>query len=178
MRFIFITLFIVLYSSLCAQVYVPVDATSKVSFKIKNFGSTVDGSFKGLKGTIHFDVSNVSNAIFDVTINAATINTGIGMRDSHLRKPDYLNVADFPTIRFVSGKVEESGKANERIVTGKLTIKKTTKEISFPFQYSEANGVLKFTGAFTINRIDFGVGGNSFSLADELTVMLDVRASK
>lgn len=178
MRFIFAPLFIVLYSFVYAQVYVPVDATSKVSFKIKNFGSTVDGTFKGLKGTINFDASNLSDALFDVTINAATIDTGIGMRDNHLRKPDYFGVADFPTIQFVSNNVEKSGKANEAIVTAKLTIKKTTQKISFPFRYSIANGVLKFTGEFKINRRDFGVGGSSFNLADELTVLLDVRASR
>ncbi len=178
MRFIFTFFFIVLCSFVHAQVYVPVDATSKVSFKIKNFGSTVDGSFEGLKGTINFDASNLSNALFDVTINTATIDTGIGMRDNHLAKPDYFGVADFPTIRFISSKVEKSSKPNEAVVTGKLTIKKTTKEISFPFRYSEVNGVLKFTGEFKINRRDFNVGGSSFSLADELIVLLDVRASK
>jgi len=178
MRFIIALCLIVLYSIVQAQVYVPVDATSKVNFKIKNFGSTVDGSFTGLKGTINFDASNLSNARFDVTINAATIDTGIGMRDNHLRKPDYFGVADFPTIRFVSSKVEKSGKANENLITGKLTIKNTTKEISFPFQHGEANDVLKFTGGFKINRRDFNVGGSSISLSDELIVLLDVSTTK
>lgn len=171
-------LFIVLYSYVHAQIYAPVDATSEVSFKIKNFGSTVDGKFTGLKGTINFDASNPSTAIFDATIDVATIDTGIGMRDNHLRKPDYFDATEFPTIRFVSTKVEKSGKLNEAIVTGKLTIKRTTKEISFPFRYGETNGTLQLTGKFKINRKDFGVGTNSFSLADELIVLLDVRASK
>jgi polyisoprenoid-binding protein YceI len=178
MRLIFTLYFIILYSFSNAQVYAPVDATSKVSFKIKNFGSAVDGTFGGLKGAINFDAANLTDAIFDVTISTATINTGIGMRDNHLRKSDYFGVADFPAIRFVSSKVEKSVKSKEAIVTGKLTIKKTTKEISFPFRYEEANGVLQFTGEFKINRRDFGVGGNSLSLSDDLTVTLDVRASK
>ncbi len=178
MRFIITFFFIVHYSLVHAQVYVPDHVTSRVSFKIKNFGSTVDGTFKGLKGIINFDDSNLANALFDVTIDASTINTGIGMRDNHLRKPDYFGVATFPTIRFVSSKVEKSSKMNEAIVTGKLTIKKTTKEISFPFRYRDAIGVLQFTGEFKINRRDFGVGGSSISLADELTVLLDVRASQ
>lgn len=161
-----------------AQNYSPADDFSTVSFKIKNFGSTVNGTFKGLKGTIAFDAAAVTDARFDVTINAATIDTGIGMRDNHLRKPEYFGVTDFPTIRFVSTKVEKSGKANEAIITGKLTIKKTTKEISFPFRFDEANGVMQFTGEFKINRRDFSVGGSSISLADELTVFLDVKTSR
>lgn len=178
MRPIIIFFFILRYSLVDAQVYIPDDATSKINFKIKNFGSTVDGMFKGLKGTIKFDATNLSEALFDVTINTATIDTGIGMRDNHLRKPEYFNVVDFPTIRFVASKVSKSGTSNEAIVTGNLTIKKITKEISFPFLYSEANGTMKFTGEFKINRRDFGVGGQSFSLADELTVLLNVSASR
>lgn len=178
MRYIIAIFFIVLYSIVQAQVYVPVDAKSKVSFKIKNFGSTVDGSFKGLKGTINFDASTLSNAIFDVTINAATIDTGIGMRDNHLRKPDYFGVTNFPTIRFISSTVVKSGKPNEAVVSGNLTIKNTTKEISFPFRYGETNGVLHFTGEFKINRRDFNVGGSSISLSDEVIVLLDVGTTK
>lgn len=178
MRFKHTFFFLVLYSFTHAQVYLPDNVTSKVSFKIKNFGSTVDGTFKGLKGIIDFDDSNLGTARFDVTIDASSIDTGIGMRDNHLRKPDYFGVAAFPTIRFVSSKVEKSGKMNEAIVTGKLTIKKITKEISIPFRYGDATGVLQFKGEFTINRRDFGVGGSSFSLADEVTVLLNVRASQ
>ena len=178
MRYFLNLIFIGFYSFTTAQGYLPVDEASKVSFKIKNFGSSVDGNFKGLKGTIDFNPSDVINARFDVTLSTATIDTGIGMRDNHLRKPDYFGVADFPLIRFVSTKVVASGKTSEAIITGKLTIKKITKEISFPFRYSEANGMLQFTGEFQINRRDFNVGGSSISLADELKVMIDVKTSK
>ncbi len=178
MRYFLNLIFIGFYSFTTAQGYLPVDEASKVSFKIKNFGSSVDGNFKGLKGTIDFNPSDVINARFDVTLSTATIDTGIGMRDNHLCKPDYFGVADFPLIRFVSTKVVASGKTSEAIITGKLTIKKITKEISFPFRYSEANGMLQFTGEFQINRRDFNVGGSSISLADELKVMIDVKTSK
>jgi polyisoprenoid-binding protein YceI len=178
MRLIYIFIFTVLHSGSFAQTFIPDDASSKVSFKIKNFGSTVNGSFKGLKGTILFDASRLSDSKFDVTVNAATIDTGIGMRDNHLRKTDYFDATDFPLIRFVSAKVVASANPNEAIITGKLTIKKTTKEISFPFSYSVSNVGLHFKGEFKIDRTDFGVGGNSFSLSDEVTVSLDVKTSK
>ena len=178
MRNILTFIFIGLYFVARAQVYVPVDATSKVNFKIKNFGSSVDGSFKGLKGIINFDASALSDAKFDVTIEATAIDTGIGMRDNHLSKPDYFGATNFPTIRFVSTKVIASDKPKEAIITGNLTIKKTTKEVNFPFRYSQDKGVLQFTGEFKINRRDFDVGGRSISLADELTVLLDVKANK
>jgi polyisoprenoid-binding protein YceI len=178
MKCLLTCLLLAFYLGTSAQHYTPADAGSTVSFAIKNFGATVNGTFKGLKGTIVFDASDLANARFDVTVNATSIDTGIGMRDNHLRKSEYFGVADFPTIRFISTAIEQASKPNEARVTGKLTIKKTTKEISFPFRYADANGILQLTGRFTINRRDFGVGGNSISLSDELTVSLDVRASR
>ena len=167
-----------LISEADTQKYTPIDSESKVSFKIKNFGSTVDGSFKGLKGTINFDANTISNSAFDVTVDVSTIDTGIKMRDNHLRKGEYFDVSVFTTIRFVSTKVIVTAKSNEAIVTGNLTIKKMTKEISFPFRYKMIGGSPQFIGEFQIDRRDYGVGGSSITLSDELMVMLDVKASK
>jgi polyisoprenoid-binding protein YceI len=175
-RYVIAFLFVAIHSVVHAQAHVPVDSISKVSFQIKNFGSTVEGSFKGLKGTIYFDASTLASAVFDVSIEASSIDSGIGMRDNHLRKRNYLDAANFPTIRFVSTNVVAAENTNEAIITGRLTIKKTTKEVSFAFGYSEDNGVLRFTGEFQINRREFDVGGSSISLANELRVVLDVRA--
>jgi len=178
MRLILFFFLVCLFSEAYTQKYTPIDSESTVSFKIKNFGSTVDGSFKGLRGTINFDAFDLDNAKFDVTINAATIDTGIGMRDNHLRKSDYFDVATYSTIRFISTKVVPSAKPNEGVVTGKLTIKKTSKEISFPFTYKINNGAPQFIGEFQIDRKEYEVGGSSMTLADKLKVMLDVKASK
>lgn len=176
MRHVLAGCFFVLTSFAAAQVYAPDDANSKVVFKIKNFGSAVKGTFTGLRGKIIFDSASVLNTSFDVTINAATVDTGIGLRDNHLRKPDYFGVTQYPTIRFVSDKVKKSGKANQAVVTGRLTIKNTTREVSFPFSYSQIGGVVQFSGEFKIDRRDFEVGGNSISLSDEVTVSLSVSA--
>ena len=177
MRYLIAFVFIALHSVVHAQAYLPVDTLSKVNFQIKNFGATVEGSFNGLKGSINFDASSLSDAKFDVTIEATTVNTGIGMRDNHLRKRNYFDVANFPVVRFVSTEVVAAGQANEAFVTGLLTIKNNSKEVSFTFRYGDNDGVLRCTGEFQINRRDFDVGGSSISLADDLKVMLDVKAS-
>ena len=158
-----------------AQPYTPVDASSSISFKIKNFGSTVDGRFSGLSGSIFFDESNVSAASFQVTVESKTIDTGIGLRDSHLRKKDYFAVSEHATIRFASSSVTLA-KPGSGTVTGRLTIKKTTKEISVPFTYVLSGNTIRFKGEFALNRRDFGVGGGSISLADEVKVFLEVTA--
>ncbi len=168
------TLMLLLSLGLYAQQLKPNPDQSHVTFEIKNFGSTVDGSFKGLNGNIIFNESDISKSKFDVSIDTKTIDTDIGMRDKHLRKEEYFHVDAFPTIRFVSTKIVSS-KPGQGTVTGKLTIKKTTKEITFPFTYSLINGKPTFSGTFKLNRREYDVGGNSFSLADDLTVFLEVK---
>jgi len=158
-----------------AQPFTPVDASSSISFKIKNFGSTVEGRFQGLTGTIVFDDANASAASFNVAVESNTIDTGIGLRDNHLRKKDYFAVSEHATIRFASSSVTLA-KPGSGTVTGRLTIKKTTKEISIPFTYVLSGNTIRFKGEFALNRRDFGVGGGSISLADELTVFLEVTA--
>jgi polyisoprenoid-binding protein YceI len=61
-------------------------------------------------------------------------------------------------------------------VFGNLTIKDVTQEVKFPFTVTPKDGGYLFEGEFKINRRDFGVGGRSFSMADELKVELSVFA--
>ena len=78
-----------LFSVALAQHYKPVEEKSEVQFKVSHqmiFKSTVTGSFKGIKGTIIFDPKDLSGSAFDVSIDAATISSGISMRDNDLRK--------------------------------------------------------------------------------------------
>ena len=159
------------------QAYTPADSGSSVRFRIKNFGFNVTGTFTGLQGNIQFDPKDLASSRFDVSIDAKTINTGVDMRDNHLRKSEYFDVENYPQIRFVSVKISPSTKRGTLFIFGKLTIKKVTKDISFPFTATpKANGYL-FNGEFKINRRDFKVGGGS-TISDNLTVTLSVVAKK
>src|SRR6202000_3061657 len=85
-----------------ARQYMPADQGSTVAFTIKNFGFNTGGTFSGLQGTISLDPQDVSKASFDVSVDAATVNTGNDLRDDHLRKDGYFDVQKYPRIRFVS----------------------------------------------------------------------------
>jgi len=152
-----------------------VAAMSTVSFKIKNFGITVNGSFSGLRGDVMFTKNDPGQASFSASVDAASINSGISARDRHVKKPDYLYVEKFPRISFVSEKITQ-GDNGQYIVTGKLSIKDKSKLISFPFMVQAENGGERFTGSFTIDRREFDVGGYSISLSDNLTIFLSVYA--
>ena len=99
------------------------------------------------------------------------------MRDDHLRKERYFDVEKYPRIRFVASWVTAADASGHFRVTGKLTIKETTQEISFPFLVTPAGDGFIFNGSFTIKRRDFGVGGTS-SLGNEVTVSLTVLARR
>lgn len=135
----------------------------------------VEGSISGFDGEIKFDPQNVATALFSVSVDARTVNTGNSLRDNHLKKEEYLDVKNYPRIKFVSKRVIKSDTPNTWIMTGEMTIKNVTKEISFPFSVSRNNERDNFKGEFRINRRDFGVGGKSFSMADELRVMLNIK---
>jgi len=174
-RYLFIFILLTIVSQGFGQTYIPVDEESTIEFRIKNFGSSVDGTLTGLKGTIVFDAQNIAAAKLDVTVDANTIDTDIGMRDNHLRKKEYFFVSEYPMIRFVSTSVVLNG-PGKGTVTGNLTIRKTTREITIPFTYGIAKNNLTLKGEFPLNRRHFEVGGNSISLSDELKVLLKVTA--
>jgi len=154
----------------------PVDAGSKAHFVIKNFGFHTGGDFKGLKGTIRFDPSNPTSSNFDVTVDAATIDTDNDTRDGHLKKSEYFDVEKYKTLRFKSTQVTKSGKGY--MMKGNLTIKGVTKSYSFPFTAVTKNDGYVFDGSFEINRRDFNVGGSSISMSDNLKIALTVFAKK
>lgn len=152
--------------------YHPVDAGNAVTFNIKNFGIGTKGEFSGLKGTINWDASNPSNSFFDVTVDAATINTAIKARDNDLRGEKYFDVQNYPVIRITSTKISDGQ------FTGKLTIKGITRPVSFPFTATAEGDGVNFKGSFSIRRSDFNVGGGSAVLSDHVDVELNVSARK
>lgn len=174
-KIILLSLIFIVSANAFAQNYIPVNEGSKVAFKIKNLGFNVDGFFTGLKGTIKFNTADLSASLFDVTVDANTINTDNNMRDNHLREDTYFDVKNHPVIRFVSEKITAS--KGSFLVSGKLTIKNKTKDISFPFTAKEENSGYVFDGEFKINRRDFEVGGGS-TLSDNVTINLHIISKK
>lgn len=179
MRKILFFIFI-LSSSLISfgQTYTAADEGSKVKFIIKNFGINTGGTMEGIRGTIIFDANNLSIAEFNVSVDANTIDTDINARDNHIRKTEYLDVEKYPTISFKSTKVTKTNTIEYLYIYGDLTIKEVTQEVKFPFTVTPKDGGFLFEGEFKINRRDFGVGGRSFSMSDELKVELSVFAKK
>lgn len=158
------------------KTFVPSDEGSKVHFVIKNLGINTGGDLTGLKGKIIFDAKKPASSLFDVTADVKTIDTDNERRDGHLKNADFFDVEKFPVIRITSTSITAGKDLKNFIFNGTLTIKDVTKTISFPFSAEAKDGGALFNGEFEINRLDFGVGKESVTMSDKLSVSLKVFA--
>ncbi len=171
--------FNLLFFNALAQTEWKVATGSAVTFVIKNAGLKVDGKLEGLQTTIKFDSQNLATSSIEASVETQTINTDNKSRDGHLRKEEYFDVAKFPKITLKSISFSKDGNSgNNYKGKFKLTIKGVTKEIEIPFSYVENGNAATFKGSFTINRLDHKVGGNSWVLADNVIISLNILAIK
>ena len=126
---------------------------SKVLFEVKKLGFlTIKGGLSELKGSINFDPDDLNNSSFDIAVSTSTIDTNNKQRDEHLRNKDFFNVTEHPVIAFISNAISASN--GHYTVKGNLSLLQTTMEIQIPFTLKD--GV--FSGAFSLNRLDYHLG--------------------
>jgi polyisoprenoid-binding protein YceI len=149
----------------------------------------VRGSFNEFTGTISLDGGNPVNSTATVTIKAASIDTRNAQRDDHLRSNDFLSLEEYPEITFVSTSARQTGD-NEFELTGDLTVRGVTNEITIPFTYEGSatdpygNFRVGFEGSVVINRKDYGVVWNAtlehggVLVSDKVTLEFEISAIK
>lgn len=138
-------------------------AHSFVNFSVKHSGiSFVDGSFKKFNGEIVASKPDLTDAKINFTVEASSIYTGVDMRDNHLKSDDFFSAEKFPTLKFVSTSFKKI-KGNNYSLTGKLTIRDVTKDVTFAVVYGgtakdqQGNTKAGFLATTTINRLDYNV---------------------
>lgn len=147
-----------------------------VKFTISAHGQELVGNFKGAKGEVKFDETDLANSAFNCTIDIATINTGISGRDKHLLSPAFFGAEKSPQGRFTSAKIEKT--KDGYIATGNFFLKETTKLISIPFVYSGDSETGLFKGSFSIKRSDYSIGQADDDIGDEVTIFLEIPVIK
>ena len=140
---------------------------SRIGFVARHAMVTkVRGSFNEFEGSGYFDAENPANSHLELTIQAASIDTRNADRDGHLKSNDFFDMETYPTIRFASTAVEQTGDTEYR-VTGDLTIKGVTKPVTVDFEYTGSavdpynNTRIGLEGTTTVNRKDWGVNWNA-----------------
>lgn len=145
------------------------ETKSNVTFTVGNMKiKSVNGTFAGMKGDVKFDKNDLKSSSFNVTIDAATVNTDNEKRDEHLKTDDFFGVKKYPTIEFKSSAIVKSKKEGYHIAKGKLTMHGVTKEVKIPFTYANKT----FKGSLKVKRLEYGVGAETgtFMVSDEVAI--------
>jgi len=69
--------------------------------------SHVKGNFNKYSGIVDINDKDITKSKVDVTIDASSINTNVQKRDEHLKSADFFDVAKYPTLTFVSKKIDK-----------------------------------------------------------------------
>src|SRR5262245_5939541 len=161
-----VALLLTLTSSLCDTVawadgirYRIQPEASEVTFRATSRLMNAEGRFHRVSGEVTADPQDFSAAKITLSIEAGSIDTGIGMRDSHLRSEDFFDAKKYPTITFESQRVEGSGRRAN--VYGQLTIHGVTRDIEVPVEVALSDVALTAKGEFMVNRRDYGRNSDS-----------------
>lgn len=154
-------------------------------FAVRHLGiSTVRGVFEKTGGSVEYDPQAPAKTQIDVSIDAASVNTRVDMRDKDLRSPNFLDVAKYPTITFKSKRTEMGGSGKLKII-GDLTIHGVTKEVALDVEGPSAvmndpqgNSHMGAEATTKINRKDFGVNGAPSMVGDDIQITLDVELKR
>jgi polyisoprenoid-binding protein YceI len=155
---------------------------STIAFKVRHMLGTAKGKFSKFSGTIVVDRDHPEQSSVTVTIDAASIDTGIAKRDEHLRE-ELFNVAKYPEITFKSRRVKQTG-ANAGEIAGDLTMHGVTRAIILNVQLvsnAETNRWRVTTAP--LKRSQFGLVFSKSAetvsmIADEVSIEIEIEAKR
>lgn len=166
----FFTLFtglLLMSPTLFAQSTWKVDpAHAKVTFStVHNTISDVAGLFTTFESNVTATKEDFSDAVFELSVVVASINTEIKMRDDHLRSADFFDVEKYPKITFKSTSVKKTKEKNHYKLKGYLTMHGINKTVTMDLWYrgiitdpKSGNKIAGFQVSGVLHRLDFGIG--------------------
>lgn len=166
-------------------------AHSEVGFSAKHMMfTTVRGRFGELEGTVRMDSDSPEESSVEVSIQAASLDTGVADRDAHLRSGDFFDTETYPTLDFRSRRVEGSfeNPGDAFTIVGDLTMRGVTREVTLEATYEGTGGDpwggtrAGFSARTTVDRREFGLTWNQaletggFLVGNEIKIDLNVQA--
>jgi polyisoprenoid-binding protein YceI len=183
-----LTVLVATLPALAADTYNFDKAHTRIGFTAQHLViSSVDGRFKDFDGAIVLD-PDITKSSVKITIKTASVDTDNESRDKDLRNTEFLDVAKYPEMTFVSDKIEKRGEGY--VATGTFTLKGVSKKIELPFTFAgpiaDPWGMQRVAAKAStkINRQDYGVKYNqamkdgSALVGNEVTLNLTVEATK
>lgn len=152
--------------------YTQVDtAASRVQFTFKEMGVGIDGSFHKFAVSVRFDPKKITAASASVDLDMASVDAGSDEANDEVVAKAWFDAKTYPQAHFVSESVTALG-GNRYQVSGKLTIKGHTRQVSAPFTVQAQGNTAAVDGSFVIHRADFSIGEGIW--ADFGTVANDI----
>lgn len=163
-----------------AGTYVTDPGHTKITWSLTHFGfSTYVGQFSKVAATLKLDPKAPQSADLQVTIDTASVGTLNPALDTHLKAPDFLDVAKFPQATFKSTAVKVTGERTAD-VTGDLTLHGVTKPVTLQVTFIQGGQnpldkkySLGFQARTVIKRSEFGVKAYSPAVGEEVTLQID-----
>jgi len=158
---------------------------SSAEFSLRHVFSKFSSSFTKVTGTISVDRTDMEKSSVEASIDVAALTTANEKRDTHLKSPDFFEVAKFPTMTFKSTSWKKTGE-NTYDVTGDLTIKDVTKPVVLKttvLGFGAGMGPGAFLSGWeattSIKRSEFNMAGPAMlakALGDEVAITINVEA--
>jgi polyisoprenoid-binding protein YceI len=154
-------------------------AKSTVSATFRQMGVPVEAKFNRFSAQVDYDASKPENAKASVDIEVASFDLGDPDYNSEVRKKEWFHATQFPKASFVSTKIRAAG-PGKLDVSGKLTLKGKTADVSFPLTVKKEGSAQLFEGNLPIRRLAFGIGEGEWKdtsiVADEVIIKFRVLA--
>lgn len=154
-------------------------AKSTVSATFKQMNVPIDAKFKQFTVAIDYDAAKPDASKASVEINIASFDLGDPEYNKEVTKKEWFNAAQFPKASFLSTAIKSAG-AGKLNVTGKLTIKGKTADVSFPLTVKAEGGKQIFEGALPIKRLAYNIGEGEWKdtsmVADDVVIKFHVTA--
>jgi len=142
-----------------AQAQTPVFEITPVESSVKfdvEASVAIKGVFSKWDATLTFTSTDVSTGVLDLKIQAASVDTGSGMKNGKLKGKDFFDVEHSPLITFHSTKIVQTG-ANTFEVDGDFTIRGVTKPEKLMLTVSGVSGAGTINGKMAFDRKDYGM---------------------
>jgi len=153
---------------------------SSMKFSVKA-SVALEGKFDQWDATLTFPSTDVTTGVLDIKIQAASVNTGSGMKDGKLKSKDFFDVEQDPLITFHSNKIEQTGPTTFDI-PGTFTIRGVSKPETLTFKGSgtKGSGSGEIKGTMAFDRKDYGMnkGIPFIKIADRVEVNVDLKAKR
>jgi polyisoprenoid-binding protein YceI len=156
-----------------------IKADSSIKFNVKA-SVPIAGNFEKTDASLTFTSPELATAVLDIKIQAASVNTGSGMKDSKLKSKDFFNAEHDPLITFHSTKLTQTGPDTIEI-DGDFTIRGVTKPEQLIFTITgKGTGEGEITGTMAFDRKDYGMNSGIpfIKIADRVEVIVDLKGKR